>query len=242
MTPTEARKLTVTGSEVHVWWIDEARRDDGALTPEELERCARFRNDSDRQRFAARRAGLRRVLSGYTSLDASAVVLDRSCRYCGDPSHGRPRLAGDHDLSFSAASAPGHVVVAVAPAAMTIGIDIEPLTRFDPTAAGDVWRAAMTPAERGAVNTRDAHAIGRLWCRKEAVLKAMGLGIAGHGPDRLDVRSRHHRRVARCRSSDTADVGRCPCGNLADQPTRLDVRGTQSADLARPRSTRGRER
>jgi 4'-phosphopantetheinyl transferase len=180
--------LALAGSEVHVWWIDFGRPCH-AITSDEIERCARFRNDGDRQRFAARRAGVRRVLGGYAAVDPSELAFDRSCQHCGDPSHGRPRLVGEFDLSFSVASAPGQIVVAVATAAMSVGIDIELMTRFDSAATADVWRAALTVGERADADPDDARGIARLWCRKEAVLKAIGLGIAGRPPDSLDVRA-----------------------------------------------------
>jgi len=54
-------------------------------------------------------------------------------------------------------------------------------------AAADVWRVALTAAERLRVEPGDVHGIARLWCRKEAALKAMGLGIGGRSPDTVDM-------------------------------------------------------
>ena len=47
-------------------------------------------------------------------------MIERSCQYCGDASHGRPRLSPGADLSFSTSSRPGLAVVAVATAPITV--------------------------------------------------------------------------------------------------------------------------
>jgi 4'-phosphopantetheinyl transferase len=176
----------VTGSDVHVWWVDDSGPCD-VLAPDEVDRAARFRHDGARRRFTARRAGLRRILGAYLDVDPSVLAFDRSCLYCGDPSHGRPRLVGDADLSFSTASRSGYVVVAVATAAMSVGVDVETTERFDAATTIDIRGVALTAEERQTVDPGDTLGIARLWCRKEAALKAMGLGIGGRAPATLDV-------------------------------------------------------
>jgi phosphopantetheinyl transferase len=194
VTATGARELSVTDSDVHVWWIDDSGPCDG-LAPDEVDHAARFRHDGARRRFAARRAWLRRILGAYLDVDPTVLEFDRSCLYCGDPSHGRPRLVGDADLSFSTASRSGHVVVAVATAAMSVGVDVETTERFD-AATIDIRGVALTAEERQTVDQGDTLGIARLWCRKEAALKAMGLGIGGRAPatlTRMVAISQNHR-------------------------------------------------
>jgi hypothetical protein len=152
-------------ADVEVWWFDQSTSRGGT----------------------ARRAALRRIIGSYAGVDPSTLAFDRSCQHCGDPSHGRPRLVGGLDVSFSTASRSGCFVVAAAKAEMSVGVDIETAARFDTAMARDVWRVALTPDERRRFNPEDIREIARLWCRKEAVLKAMGLGIAGRPPDTLDV-------------------------------------------------------
>jgi 4'-phosphopantetheinyl transferase len=171
-------------SEVHVWWIDDPSAFDGIGLNEQPGR--RSRSEIALRRRAARRGALRRVLGAYTAGDPLALEIDRSCRYCGDPDHGRPRLLGNADVSFSTASRPGKVVVAIATAAMSVGVDIESLAGVGTTY--DIWRVGLTPSERTVTDPADADGTARLWCRKEAALKAMGLGIRGRAPDTLDVR------------------------------------------------------
>jgi 4'-phosphopantetheinyl transferase len=170
---------------VHVWLLP----DDGdpePLAADELDRMRRFHRDEDRRRFAARRAGLRRVLAAYLEIDARHVVIERSCQRCGDAEHGRPRLRSDVDLSFSTASRPGLAVVAVAAASMSVGIDIERVADVDLDA---LRRTALTPDELADGAGDSLVDAARLWCRKEAVLKAAGLGLGGASPRSLDVRA-----------------------------------------------------
>lgn len=171
---------------VDVWLLlDDLDRID-LLAADELERMRRLRRDEDRRRFVARRAGLRQVLAAYLDIDPRAVVVVRSCQRCGDAEHGRPRLPGAVDLSFSTASRPGLAVVAVTEAAMSVGVDIERVVDADLDA---LRRTVLTAGEMEAVADGSSTDVVRLWCRKEAVLKAEGVGLAGPSPDSLDVRA-----------------------------------------------------
>jgi phosphopantetheinyl transferase len=133
----------------------------------------------------ARRAATREVLADYVALPAAALAFDRSCEACGHPSHGKPRLVGSHDLSFNVAGRDGRWMVAVARGAMSIGVDLE---RVDGDVAVDLHATVLTAAERDGTDVADAVAVTRLWCRKEAVLKARGVGLGGQPPDTIDVR------------------------------------------------------
>jgi 4'-phosphopantetheinyl transferase len=170
---------------VHVWLLPDNADGEHLLAADELARIGRFRRDVDRRRFIARRAGLRRVLAAYLDVDARHVVIERSCQRCGDADHGRPRLRSDADLSFNTASRPGLAVVAVAAASMSIGIDIERLADVDLDA---LRRTALTQDELTDGAGESLAEAARLWCRKEAVLKAEGLGLGGAPPSSLDVR------------------------------------------------------
>lgn len=92
---------------------------------------------------------------------------------------GKPRLAGpDAGVRFNAAHGGGLVLVAVA-RGREVGVDVEPLDRGP-------WLSlpghVLTPAELRSLDglggkAHDA-AFLRLWSRKEAVLKAAGVGLA----------------------------------------------------------------
>ena len=131
----------------------------------------RLRRDEDRRRFVARRAGLRQVLAAYLDIDPRAVVVVRSCQRCGDAEHGRPRLPGAVDLSFSTASRPGLAVVAVTEAAMSVGVDIERRRR----------RRHRRAAAHGAHRGRDGGRRRRLADRRRPPVVSQGSGAQGGG-------------------------------------------------------------
>lgn len=110
-----------------------------------------------------------------------AVPADLPLRRDG---HGRPRLAlADHDCNWSHSGA--HLLVALG-RGVDVGVDVE-LARPRPRAL-ELARRYFHPdeaAELAAVAGDDrSAAFLRLWCAKEAVLKAHGRGLA-FGLDRL---------------------------------------------------------
>ncbi|HWJ85083.1 MAG TPA: 4'-phosphopantetheinyl transferase superfamily protein [Cellulomonas sp.] len=100
------------------------------------------------------------------AVDPADVVVTHRCGVCGSTAHGAPTTAGVH---LSITRAPGLVAVAVSTTG-PVGIDVE--RRTDQVFAGfdDV---VLAPTERA----DDAEDRLRTWVRKEAVLKACGLGL-----------------------------------------------------------------
>jgi 4'-phosphopantetheinyl transferase len=126
------------------------------------------------------RAPLLRLLGAYLGRDAAAVHL-----VIGE--HGRPALADASALEFNWSHS-GHLALVAVARGIVPGVDIErrrPRPRaaalaqryFTPTEAAALSRLA--PAEREV-------AFLRLWTAKEAVLKALGRGLA-FGLHRLDI-------------------------------------------------------
>ena len=147
----------IPNGEAHVWIIDaDVEAPAEALTAEERERAARFRFDVDRRRWIAARVALRRVLARYTD-DLNFVAGE----------HGKPYLANGavhFNLSHSGALA----VIAVA--ASEVGVDVEQIREsFD---FQELDAAARSRAE-----------FFRGWTRKEAMLKARGVGLGGRTGD-----------------------------------------------------------
>jgi 4'-phosphopantetheinyl transferase len=98
------------------------------------------------------------------------VPVGRRCSRCGSTGHGAPVVEASPDLGTSLARTRGHAVAAVVSGAR-VGIDVErPDTDVDRLA--DV---ALGPHDAPAPT---AAALLRTWVRKEAVLKAAGLGLA----------------------------------------------------------------
>jgi 4'-phosphopantetheinyl transferase len=166
---------------VHVWWARPSMagpRLQHLLDPLERRRLAGLARQSDRDRFVAGCGILRLLLSGYLDQPPESVVIVRTCRTCGGP-HGKPRLTGSSRLRLSLAHAGGRLVIAVA-LGHRVGVDVEPV-RPD-LAVGELTGQALTPGEAAelARSGGGAHPAERFltyWTRKEATLKAIGLGL-----------------------------------------------------------------
>lgn len=150
------------------------------LSAGERERARSFRRPEDAARFVTGRVVVRRLLAERLGTGPAAVDLVV-------PRPGwKPRVPGT-TLDVSIAHAADVVLVAIADGA-EIGVDVE----GGPGAAGrldeGLWRGATSPAERAAVGPLDwpgdgptpatVDAFLRVWARKEALLKALRLGLA----------------------------------------------------------------
>lgn len=159
--------------EVHAWIVDLDGPGAGTtvLGPAELERAAAYLCPRDGVRFAASRAALRVILSGYLGCDPRAV------RFVAGPD-GRPGLAGGGP-QFSLSRSGGRALVAVA--AHPVGADLE---RVEPRPGlADLAAASFGAAEAACIDGGCAgspvRAFYRHWTAKEAYLKALGRGLAG---------------------------------------------------------------
>jgi 4'-phosphopantetheinyl transferase len=99
------------------------------------------------------------------------------CPSCGGP-HGRPAVlpadgAPDSALHVSLSRSGPVVAVAVSQDG-PVGVDVEQVTR---TAFAGFPAVALHPDERPAVEAAGAPARARAWVRKEAALKAAGVGL-----------------------------------------------------------------
>jgi 4'-phosphopantetheinyl transferase len=169
----------ISDGDVHVWRarIDSAgadpEEDRALLSADELDRARRFVRAADARRFIAARAILRRLLATYLGADARALRFEYG-------RHGKPRLSGavGHTLCFSVAHSAGAALFAFV-RGRRIGVDLElirdpaPLDVARQFFAADELEALLdlAPAER-------APAFYRCWTRKEAYLKAKGIGLS----------------------------------------------------------------
>lgn len=163
-----------------VWWADPAWGDDldlGALEAGERRRAERFRLADDRARSLVAALLVRAALAAHGAVSTPTDArIDRRCAHCGDATHGKPYLVGG-GAEFSVAHAGDAVVVAVA-ADAPVGIDVETHSRAEHIPVSHI----TTPHERRALEssfgTSRERALVGLWTRKEAVLKALGWGLA----------------------------------------------------------------
>ncbi|WP_327303443.1 4'-phosphopantetheinyl transferase superfamily protein [Streptomyces sp. NBC_01298] len=165
-----------------VWLVDTDDRDGAAarlapevLDPAEQQRAGGFKHEQDRRRYVASHVALRMLLGAWLDLPPGRVRITRApCPGCGDP-HGRP-VSEDGPVHFSLSHSDRLALLAVGP--VPVGADVETLPEASAVAelAGQLHPReaaeleALTPEERPA-------AFGRLWARKEAYLKGLGIGL-----------------------------------------------------------------
>lgn len=175
---------------VRVWWARSADARDrllDLLDPAEQARYHEYDRPADRARFITAAALLRLVVSRQLQVRPADVPLDRSCEQCGAP-HGRPRIhcAGAPVLSVSHSG--DSVVVAVGTGINAVGVDVE---LIDPALdVAELAGIALTKQEIRALAQLDESDrlsdFVRLWTRKEALLKALGVGLE-QPPDQVNV-------------------------------------------------------
>ena len=138
---------------------------------------------------------LHELLSTYLQTDPAMLRFDRT-------PYGKPFLLPPHDtyLQFNLAHSADALIVALS-RAQTLGVDIEAIQRPRPWL--ELARRFFTAAEYAALAAlppeRLPAAFVELWSAKEAVLKALGRGIA-FGLERLEFALDPHGRVAGLRT------------------------------------------
>ncbi|MFI5313435.1 MAG: 4'-phosphopantetheinyl transferase family protein [Candidatus Dormibacteria bacterium] len=175
--------------DVHVWQVgldvscDQLDVLAGYLSTEERDRADRSRNPRDRVRIIAARGWLRHVLGGYVDNHPRDLAFTRD-------EHGKPRLAGKSGewLRFNASHSDGAALYAVA-RGRGVGVDLERVR--DDFPVHDVARRFFPQAEQEELwalpRTQQVRAFFDAWTRKEAYLKAIGIGLRGLAVADVDV-------------------------------------------------------
>lgn len=141
----------------------------GILDRAERIRAGKFRFERDRRRFILRRGRLRRLLAAHTGTAAAELRFQQN-------GFGKPRLAaGPH---FSLSHSAERMMVAISD--VEVGCDIE---RIDPALMwGPLAESLFAPGERASLEKLSAAAARtaffHCWARKEAFVKALGLGLS----------------------------------------------------------------
>jgi 4'-phosphopantetheinyl transferase len=141
------------------------------LSPEEAARAARFIFEHDRARFTAAHAALRNILSRYTGEHANSIVIAAAEK-------GKPYLTHHPKIRFNLSHSGCCALVAVAHG-RELGVDIEAVRKDRLTA--EIAERFFAPAEvRELLETPPELRVGAFfacWSRKEAYMKARGLGL-----------------------------------------------------------------
>jgi 4'-phosphopantetheinyl transferase len=135
----------------------------------ERARAARFARPGLAAQFIAARGRMRHILADRMGRSPAALNFETG-------PHGKPALPGGP--AFNLSHSGGWAALALGPPGLALGIDIECHRPVDDDLAGRVFTpaerselAALAPSERLA-------GFHRGWTRKEAVLKALGTGLA----------------------------------------------------------------
>jgi 4'-phosphopantetheinyl transferase len=142
-----------------------------ALSEEERLRAARLRSGRERSRYVAAHSALRAILARYLSTEA------RLLRFRHGP-HGKPELEGERATRFNLSHS-GRVALCAVARGADLGVDVQ--QRPAPPAWEEVAESFFAAAELAAI--RGLPAASRpegflaCWVRKEACLKARGVGL-----------------------------------------------------------------
>ncbi|WP_158602341.1 4'-phosphopantetheinyl transferase family protein [Cohnella endophytica] len=170
------------GNEVHVWQAS-ARREShsiGAyyriLSDEEKSKAMNYKFPEARELYAESRINLRLLLAAYTGLDASTLKFEKT-------KYGKPFLSGQpqgEEIYFNMTHDERNVLYVVS-SKRDAGIDLEKVK--DHLDWQDLARRYFTAQEISFVEALphddQVHAFYYLWTRKEALLKAIGIGLSG---------------------------------------------------------------
>ncbi|MFT4115708.1 4'-phosphopantetheinyl transferase family protein [Bradyrhizobium sp.] len=172
------------GASVELWDL---------LSNDEQRRAERFRYAEHRHKYILARAGLRRLLAERLHVAPRAIELVEN-------SYDKPRLAPKHgstDLKFNLSHSANLAVYAFT-RGPEVGVDVEQVRQI-PDAA-ELAEGFFSPDETVSLKSLpiDQRSLAFLacWTRKEAVIKAMGLGLScpldafdvtidPHGPARV---------------------------------------------------------
>ena len=166
--------------EVHCWSADldvppgTSARLYAILAAEERSRSERFRYERDRRRFIVAHGVLRGLLGRYLETQPSEIAYVYNA-------FGKPDLGGGGGsrLKFNLSHSGDLALIAIAPGS-NVGVDLESIqARSD---YPEIARCFFSSADLGQLNAyppeRYAEAFLGCWTRKEAYLKARGVGLA----------------------------------------------------------------
>jgi 4'-phosphopantetheinyl transferase len=140
------------------------------LSDDERDRASRL---TAAPRWIVARAALRIVLAGHLGLHP------RDVEFAAGP-HGKPELIGSA-LRFNLSHSGDLALIALTENA-EVGIDVERTSR-----RSKAVERTLTEGERATLDETDRHtALLRIWCRKEALAKALGGGL-GWAPETFDT-------------------------------------------------------
>lgn len=237
-----------------VWWAHTSTASDRLLrllTEEERVRNARFRLQADRDRHLLGRALARLALAERAGCPPEEVTFDLRCLSCedkvrtgagaGDDSpHGKPVPAGGAKGWEISVSHSGDWVALALAEGTPVGVDVEEVSQARDLNGLVAYTLADTErlAWDALPESGRVEAFFGYWARKEALLKATGLGLSG-GLRRVSVTAPHTEarlvgweggggpEAAWLSDLERGPEYRSALAVLTDRPVKLTVRPTE---------------
>ncbi len=173
--------MKLSRDEVCLWRVDlaavstEGSRWQQLLSEDERTRAARYRSVRDGRYFATTRGLLRTILASYVNSDPQRLVFQYSEK-------GKPSLdtgISETRLEFNVSHSGGTALLVFA-RERKLGVDVEQVREnFDHDAIARRFFSEHEQRQLAALNPADRFAgFFRCWTRKEAYIKAKGIGLS----------------------------------------------------------------
>lgn len=170
--------LSLTSHQVDIWRVsldklpDSVQWAEATLSADEVQRAARFRFEADRRRFLISHASLRDILARYLLQPPQEVQF-------GAGEHGKPILLSDSQLDFNLSHSGDFALIGVA-SGRKVGVDAE---RFRHDMEHErIARRFFSENENAELkrlpDEQKIDGFFTCWTRKEAYIKAHGLGLS----------------------------------------------------------------
>jgi len=175
-TEAEPGRTEIGPNEIHIWRFplpaDPASAATVHLSADELARVRAMESASARGSFVASQTALRQVLAGYTGTPPGSLAFVRG-------RNGKPQLMPEAaGIRFNVSHSGRWGLIAVAES--DVGVDVEAIRPR--RASARLAERFLTEGERQLIRQREGShsraAFFMIWSRKEAYLKATGLGLA----------------------------------------------------------------
>ncbi len=182
--PASSFLRTIARDEVHLWaWALQPVAGDLSahlhiLDRQEQERVQRFHFAADRERYAVAHGNLRRILGAYLNLAPERLCFRNN-------QFGKPELAGEILMKFSLSHSKTVAVLAV-DRSQPVGVDVEDVRPIEAEVANGHFSATELADLGGLQGEAWLAGFYRCWTRKEAILKAEGVGLS-RSLDSFDV-------------------------------------------------------
>lgn len=166
-------------NEIHLWSIlvtphpalVAGLRGPGILSPDELLRANRFKFPEHRMRYSVAHTALRKILAQYVNESPEKLIFS-------EHEYGKPYLKNYPEIQFNLSHAENMAVCAIT-LTQPIGVDVEYIKKeIDVLPLAKRFFAKAEYAYLAALSGDELQlAFFKLWTRKEAWIKARGLGL-----------------------------------------------------------------